>query len=107
MYNIRIKRTFLRTLDWNGVFSQMSERFTIENGYYDGGDRPIIYDDEVLDDYYFCGDLKDFKDLCKLLNELNEENKKYKKIIKKVIANLPLDNGLRKRIIEIIVEEQY
>ena len=80
----------------------MSERFTIENGYYNAKSRPMIYDDEGLDDYYFCGDLKDFKDLCKLLNELDEENRKYKKVVNKILDDLPLNDNLRKTIIKML-----
>ena len=55
------------------------KRFNIEDGYYQGKSRPIIYDDESSDDYYFCGDYRDFESICKRLNNFDIENKNLKK----------------------------
>lgn len=58
----------------------MSEkRFNIEDGYYQGKSRPLIYDEESSDDYYFCGDYEDFKSICKQFNDFDIENKNLKK----------------------------
>lgn len=55
------------------------KRFNIEDGYYQGKSRPIIYDEESSDDYYFCGDYEDFKSICKQFNDFDIENKNLKK----------------------------
>lgn len=58
------------------------KRFKIEDGFYAGKSRPLIYDYGARDDdYYFCGDYRDFKSLCKLLNGLHEENQQLQKVI--------------------------
>ena len=56
-----------------------SERFEIETGYYEAEDRPLIYDNDSDDDYYFCGDYRDFKSLCELLNQQDCEIKALRK----------------------------
>ena len=54
------------------------KRFNIEDGYYQGKSRLIIYDEESSDDYYFCGDYEDFKSICEQFNEFDIENKHLK-----------------------------
>lgn len=54
-------------------------RFNLEDGYYKGKSRPLIYDEESCDDYYFCGDYRDFISICRQLNDFDVENKKLKK----------------------------
>lgn len=57
----------------------IEKRFNIEDGYYQGKSRPIIYDEESSDDYYFCGDYEDFKSICKQFNDFDITNKHLKK----------------------------
>ena len=71
------------------------KRFNIEDGYYQGKSRPIIYDEESSDDYYFCGDYEDFKSICEQFNDfditnkhLKKENRALKQVIKEVLKLL-------------------
>lgn len=54
------------------------KRFNIEDGYYQGKSRPLIYDAESSDEYYFCGDYRDFKSICERFNDFDIENKTLK-----------------------------
>lgn len=73
------------------------KRFNIEDGYYQGKSRPMIYDDESSDDYYFCGDYEDFKSICEQFNDFDITNKHLKKENKEL---LELNNNYHTQMIK-------